>query len=353
MFGAGLLTPPESPTAGLQSVSASETCGPHRWLGRETGHNPQNFRTPTDCNIMRDIRRHHIHVATLLVILIASPLNAGAQDAAAVAGVPGEELPGDPKLAKIVLVAGSNFFKPGEHEYVAGCAVLRDLLRQTPGVFPVVALDWPKKPETLAGAKSVVFFFDGGDKHGWLADDRLTQMQKLADEGVGFVNFHQVIDVPKEFGDRTRSWMGAAWEKGYSQRAHWVSEFATFSDHPVFRDVRPFKIDDGWLYKLRFVSEMKGVTPLLRTVSPKAANQDLTDETIVAWLYERSGGGRSFTFTGCHLHSSLAEEGYRRWLVNGILWTAGVDVPRGGAPVSLTSEELNKYLRTPATTTSK
>lgn len=251
----------------------------------------------------------------------------------------------DPKLAKIVLVAGSNFFKPGEHEYVAGCAVLRDLLRQTPGVFPVLALDWPKKPETLAGAKAVVCLFDGGDKHALLAADRMGQLRKLADEGVGLVGLHQFVDVPKDVGDRMRDLMGAAWEKGHSQRAHWVTRFGTFADHAASRGVTPFQIDDGWLFKLRFVPEMKGVTPLLRTVSPKAANQELTDETIVAWLYERPNGGRSFNFTGTHLHASLAEEGYRRFLVNGILWTAGIEIPKAGATVSLTPEGLNKYLK--------
>ena len=256
-----------------------------------------------------------------------------------------EVQPTDPKLAKIVLVAGSNFFKPGEHEYVAGCAVLRDLLRQTPGVFPVLALDWPKKPETLAGAKAVVCLFDGGDKHALLAADRMGQLRKLTDEGVGLVGLHQFVDVPKEVGDRMRDLMGAAWEKGHSQRAHWVTRFGTFADHPASRGVTPFQIDDGWLFKLRFVPEMKGVTPLLRTVSPKAASQELTDESIVTWLYERPNGGRSFNFTGTHLHASLVEEGYRRFLVNGILWTAGVEIPKSGAPVSLTPEGLNKYLK--------
>src|SRR5712691_11109940 len=94
-------------------------------------------------------------------------------------GIVLEEQPKDVKLTKIVLVAGSNFYKAGEHEYIGGCAVLMDLLRQTPGVFPVLALDWPKKAETLAGARSVVFFFDGGDKHGLLKGERLAQMQKL------------------------------------------------------------------------------------------------------------------------------------------------------------------------------
>src|SRR2546421_10638557 len=81
------------------------------------------------------------------------------------AGLTLEEQPQDPKQTKIVLVAGSNVYKPGEHEYVAGCGTLMDLLRQTPGVFPVLAVDWPTKPETFAGAAAVVFFFDGAEKH--------------------------------------------------------------------------------------------------------------------------------------------------------------------------------------------
>src|SRR5712691_5567235 len=101
------------------------------------------------------------------------------------ANPPVEQAPSDPKAAKIVLIAGSNAFKPGEHEYVGGCAVLVDLLRQTPGVAPVLALDWPEKPETLRGARAVVFFFDGGDKHGVLKGDRVAELQRLADAGVG------------------------------------------------------------------------------------------------------------------------------------------------------------------------
>src|SRR5439155_17073153 len=146
-----------------------------------------------------------------------------------------EQQPTDPKAAKIVLIAGSNFFKPGEHEYVGGCAVLMDLLRQTPGVAPVLAIDWPEKPETLKGAKAIVLFFDGGDKHGVLKGDRAAELRRLTEAGVGLVQLHQAVDYPKDFGDRARGWAGAAWEKGYSQRAHWVAEFNTFPDHVIFR----------------------------------------------------------------------------------------------------------------------
>lgn len=269
-------------------------------------------------------------------------------------GISLEEPPADPKSAKIVLIAGSNYYKAGEHDYIAGCAVLADLLRQTSGVAPVLALDWPKKPETLAGAKAIVFFFDGGDKHGILKGDRLAEVQKLAAAGVGLVQLHQVADYPKDYASRARQWSGGTWEKSSGQRAHWVAEFKNFPDHPIFRGVEPFKIDDGWLYQNRFVEGKTGVTPLLRTADPKGKAKETDDAAIVAWAYERSVGegntvrfARAFTFTGGHLHASFAAEGYRRFLVNGILWSAGIAVPEAGAPVKLAATDLSKYLTPP------
>ena len=275
-----------------------------------------------------------------LVVLLALALPASA---AVPPGLAIEEQPKDPTHAKIVLVAGSNFYKPGEHDYVAGCAVLADLLRRTPNVAPVIALDWPKKPETLAGAKAVVLFTDGAEKHEALKGNRLADLQKLADAGAGLVLLHQTIDVPKDLGDLFRGLAGAAWEKGYSQRAHWTHEFDTFPNHPICRGVTPFTINDGWLYQQRFAEGMKGVTPLLRTVGPKSDIKPTDDAAVVAWAFERPKG-RTFVFTGGHLHHSLAQEGYRRFLVNGILWSAGLDIPADGAPVPLTQEILVKYL---------
>jgi hypothetical protein len=259
--------------------------------------------------------------------------------------IPVEALPEDARQAKIVLIAGSNYYKPGEHDYIAGCSVLYELLKQTPAVAPVLAIDWPKKPATLAGAKAVVLLFDGAAKSQLLKEDHLAQIQKLADAGAGIVHLHQVVDYPKELGDRARALTGAAFENGFSQRAHWVGEFKEFPNHPIFQGVAPFKINDGWLFKLRFVPELKGVTPLLRTVAPKSAIDPAGDDAIVGWAYERMDGGRSFAFTGCHLHSSFAQEGYRRFLVNGILWTAKAKIPAEGAPVKLSEQDMNKYLQ--------
>src|ERR1700722_4037973 len=51
------------------------------------------------------------------------------------------EPPADFKGKKIVLVAGSRSHGPGDHEFFAGTAILMNLLKQTPNVWPVMARD--------------------------------------------------------------------------------------------------------------------------------------------------------------------------------------------------------------------
>ncbi len=255
-----------------------------------------------------------------------------------------EVQPTDPKAAKIVLIAGSNFYKVGEHDYIAAMATLADLLKQTPGVAPVLAIDWPKNEETFKGAKAVVLMLDGGPKHPLLKDDRFAQLQKMADGGCGIVQLHQIADYPKDFGVRARALAGGNYENG-SLRAHWVKEYTEFEKHDIFNGVKAFKIDDGWLTKLKFADGMKGVTPLLRSADPKKPASANPDDDIVAWAFDRPTGGKAFTFTGGHLNASFGEEGYRKFLANAVLWTAGVPVPKDGAPVELKKEDLGKYLR--------
>src|SRR4051794_25359807 len=104
--------------------------------------------------------------------------------------VPLEVQPSDPSLTKIVIVAGRQSHGPGDHEFFAGSAILMNMLKQTPGVFPVMARDgWPKDPEkTFAGAKAVVFYMDGGGGHPIIQKDHKEVIAKLMEKKVGFVN---------------------------------------------------------------------------------------------------------------------------------------------------------------------
>ena len=98
-------------------------------------------------------------------------------------------------------------------------AILMNMLKQTPGVFPVMARDgWPKNPEkTFEGAKAVVFYMDGGGGHPIIQKDHREVVQKLMDKGVGFVNLHYAVEYPKKENDHVLSWLGGYYETGFDQ----------------------------------------------------------------------------------------------------------------------------------------
>ena len=257
--------------------------------------------------------------------------------------VPVEVEPSDPSLAKIVLLAGSFSKGGGEHEYFAGSALLAQFLRQTPGVAPVlVAEGWPRNERLLENAKSVVFYMDGGGKQPFLPPERLGLLEKLAARGVGLVHLHQVIDYPKAQSERLLPILGGIWVPQASARGHWDGEFKDFVQHPITRGVTAFRENDGFLYKLRFVEDLKGITPLLRTSPPGGTLKG--SEDIVSWAYDRPQGGRTFVFTGGHLQESWGLEPLRRFVTNGILWSAGLEIPATGAPVSLDPRDLKRHL---------
>src|SRR5262245_44627950 len=267
-------------------------------------------------------------------------------------GVPIEAQPTDTSLNKIVLVAGRQSHGPGEHEFFAGSAILMKLLKQTPGVFAVMARDgWPKNPEkTFADAKAVVFYMDGGSGHPIIQKDHQKVVQDLIDRGVGFVNLHYAVEYPKSKSDHILAWLGGYYETGFSTNPHWKADFKSMPEHAITRGVKPFEILDEWYFNIRFAPESKHVTPILKATPPDRvrgtpdAKKHPGREEIVGWGFERAKGGRSFGFTGGHFHRNWGDENFRRVVVNAILWSAGLEVPKEGAKVEFDPTDLKKNL---------
>lgn len=245
---------------------------------------------------------------------------------------------------KIVLVAGetAKVDKVGHHDYIAGCKCLEALLRQTDGVSVVQVLDgWPTDESLFAGASAVVFYTDGGGKQAFLSSpQRVEKLQAMVDAKVGIVMIHQAVDFPDAFAEQAKSWLGGIYLTGKSGRGHWDSKHVDFPDHPTTRGVTPWEINDGWLNKIQFVDEMRGITPLVWSGKEYAGSRAGLNDDIVAWAYERPAGGRSFSFTGLDAHSAWSLDGMRKFVTNGVLWSAGVDIPAEGAPCKTTESEL-------------
>ena len=262
-----------------------------------------------------------------------------------------------PGPGKIVFVPGGRSHGYGMHEHRAGLLLLeRSLKQQWPQLHTVVTAQdaWPDA-SVLVDADALVMACEGS-RH--VALPHLAQVDDLAERGLGIALIHYATEPPAgPAAEAVRRWIGGNHEKGRSINPDWAPEFLEFPDHPAARGLKPFSVYDEWYFNMRFVPGRKGITPilaarpplsaLLRKQGPSSNNPSVTesvlrgDRHVVAWAYERPGGGRGFGFTGAHHHHNYRDDPFRKAVLNGIAWTAGLAIPRGGVASSTpTWEEI-------------
>jgi hypothetical protein len=257
---------------------------------------------------------------------------------------------------KIVFVAGPPSHGYAAHEHHAGCLLLAKCLRDgIPGVETAVFRNgWPRDPASFDGADAIVVFSDGSDHNPMLP--HLDEIDAMMKRGVGLACLHYAVEVPKgKAGDLMKQWIGGCFETFWSVNPMWTAKFQQFPEHAIARGLRPFAIDDEWYYHMRFIDRMEGVTPILTAVPPDSTRRGGNDARggnpyvrarmgmpeHVAWARVRPNGGRGFGFTGGHWHWNWANDGFRTVVLNGIAWTAKLDIPPGGVPSKRpTLEEL-------------
>ncbi|MFM8415661.1 MAG: family 16 glycoside hydrolase [Planctomycetota bacterium] len=259
---------------------------------------------------------------------------------------------------KLVLVAGRPSHGPGEHEFRAGCLLLEKCLAEACPRLVTQVYDggWPTDPTAFDNADAVFFFADGGGGHPVLQSNRLAQIDALAKRGVGVACLHYAVEVPKEKGGpQFLDWMGGYFEPHWSVNPHWtLAQTQLAEGHPITRGVKPFETNDEWYYHMRFREPADGLTMILTAVPPDATRErpdgphsnnptvrgNRGAREVLAWAYERPGGGRGFGCTGAHFHKNWANDDFRRLMLNALAWTAGLDVPSEGLNSSVSEAEL-------------
>jgi putative heme-binding domain-containing protein len=266
--------------------------------------------------------------------------------------------------AKIVFISGKPSHGPGAHEHRAGNLLLAKRLKEADLNLELIVLPedgYPKDPAVLKDSATIVVFCTGHQKH--LLNPKLEEFDALMKKGTGVVMIHWATEAEIGMpGKKFLEWMGGFCDLNWSVNPHWKPAFNSFPDHPISRGLTPFGLDDEWYYHMRFVPEMKGVTPILsalpgpetlkRPDGERSGNPDVRkavangEKQHVAWAYDRPDGkGRGFGFTGAHNHKSWQDDNFRRIVLNAILWTAHVEVPEGGVPSKKpTDEEMKQNL---------
>ena len=262
-------------------------------------------------------------------------------------------------VKKIVFIAdaGTHGGK-GNHEFKAGAVYLARTLNATyPNCYAVVHrhTNWPKD---LSHADAIIVLLNHGGK---AASDK--NIAAAVERGAGFMAIHYGVEVNKGAqGDNYLKWMGGYFETFWSVNPFWTAKIDKIPEHETTRGVKPFEVRDEWYYHMRFVPDMKGVTPVLSATpdiktlswdgkkpSPRGGNEAVAEAVKagkpqhLAWAYVRPDGGRGFGFTGYHNYSNLTNDSFRTLLLNAAAWTAKLDVPSTGVPSrTLTKEDLDK-----------
>jgi hypothetical protein len=263
---------------------------------------------------------------------------------------------------KIILLAGPPSHGHGEHEFNAGCQLLKNCLNKLPGIHAEIYNNgWPTDEKVFEGADAIFIYSDGGDGHPFNRPERRAVIDKLMKKGVGLGCGHYAVEVPKgPTGNAFLDWIGGYFEINWSVNPTWTANFKSLPQHPITRGVKPFTIEDEWYYHMRFREGMSGVTPILSTVPPKetlnrpdgthSGNPGVREAVAkgepqtVMWAAERKDGGRGFGFTGGHYHRNWGNDDFRKIVLNAIVWSANGNIPAKGIESSVTPEELKQNL---------
>ncbi|MBI3822375.1 MAG: ThuA domain-containing protein [Planctomycetes bacterium] len=284
-------------------------------------------------------------------------------------------------VKKIVIIADPDTHGgKGNHEFKLGAIYIARTLNATypncyavvhaggrwpGGTFKVDGDTLPKKsgavwPKDIGHADCFIVLLNHG---GRAAED--PDIKAAVERGAGFMAIHYGVEVNKgKQGDQYLKYIGGYFETFWSVNPFWVPKFEKIPEHETTRGVKPFSINDEWYYHMRFVDDMKGVTPVLSALAPvetvskrwdgKKPGSHNGNEAVleavksgkpqhVAWAFVRPDGGRGFGFTGYHNYKNLQNDSFRTLLLNAAAWTAKLEVPAGGiATKTPTDDELER-----------
>ena len=264
--------------------------------------------------------------------------------------------------AKAVFISGKPSHGRLAHEHRAGNMILAKGLNESGLPIEAVVVPhygYPKDESILNGADTIVVFCTGHGGH--VLNPKLKQFDALMKKGIGVVMIHWATEAIKgDPGNKFLEWMGGFCDLNWSVNPHWTPNFKA-QKHPIWNGVKPFSVNDEWYYHMRFVKDLKGVTPILtdvpltktlrrpdgaRSGNPAVRKAVANGESQhVAWAYERPGGARGFGFTGGHVHMNWQHDDNRKLMLNAILWTANVEIPKDGVPSKTpTKEEMHTNL---------
>ena len=283
------------------------------------------------------------HILMLGVFLLFQAMSAAALAAA------------DP--THILIVVGPTNHPPGTHEVAASGRLMADCLQRASNLSGVVKAEvvtaLPQDQATLDRYASVVFIGDNFPLTQMPdAPASMSRFAAMMARGCGIVCVHfavglQAKDLPDDGAHQLLYWLGGyfAVRAKHHQSVAKIFPSATIEPatvtHPICNGWTTFTLHDEPYINLWWGGEhyrpSTRVTPIASSLLPPEKPQRET----VAWATERSNDGRGFGIVMPHFYRNWANADLRRCIMNGIIWSAQLEVPAGG--VVTADPDLQRY----------
>jgi len=262
----------------------------------------------------------------------------------------------EPK-ARVVIVVGPSTHPPGTHEVAAGGRLMKYCLENmanVPGVEAQVFTGWPQDRTVLDAASTIVFTGDT------FPPQRLPETASILEQlgvqmkrGCGIVCVHYATglreqDVAADGEHPLLHWMGGYFATHCKHHLSVAKIYpaATITpaapQHPISRGWKEFTLNDEPYIRNYFGKNNNQPEPNVTIVATSQLPPEAPQTEAVAWAVEREDHGRGFGIVMPHFYRNWRDEDLRRCILNGIVWSAHLEVPAEGvksAPPDLTAFE--------------
>ena len=260
------------------------------------------------------------------------------------------------KSAHILIVVGPSTHPPGTHEVTAGGRLMAHALQHASnvgGVQAEVVTEWPQSAAVRNRASTVVFIGDIFPPQR-LPDSPLVlaQLGEMMNRGCGIACVHfatglRAVDVRPDGSHPLLNWLGGyfATRCPHHQSVAKVFPMVTISPetraHPVSRGWKEFSLPEEPYYNNYFGPGGNRLAPNVTALATSTLPPESSKREIVAWGVEREDTGRGFAVVMPHFYKNWANADLRRLILNGIVWSAKLEVPERG--VETMSPELAAF----------
>ncbi len=247
---------------------------------------------------------------------------------------------------RVLIVVGPTDHPPGTHEVAAGGRLLKHCLENmanVPGVKVDLFYEWPRDAAVRAAASTVVFIGDTFPPNRLPnAAQNLAELGAMMARGCGIVCVHYATgllgeDVKPDGDHPLLHWMGGYFAHKSCQ--HHVSIAKIFpaatitpavAQHPIWRGSREFTLHDEPYINNYLGAANSPVSTRATVLATSLLPPDAPKPEAVSWCIERPDTGRGFAVVMPHFYRNWKLEDLRRYILNGIVWTAKLPVPATG-----------------------